>query len=65
MVESIHLRNELTWNKPMPLEFHAEMRKTYSLLTSIADLLRSGCAGGGDPRTVSGRWTGCDTGDAG
>lgn len=36
MVESIHLRNELTWNKPMPLEFHSEIRKTVSLLTSIA-----------------------------
>ena len=35
MVESIHLRNELTWNKPMPLEFHSEVRKTVSLLTSI------------------------------
>jgi hypothetical protein len=36
MVEGIHLRNELTWNKPMPLEFHAEVQKTYSLLASIA-----------------------------
>ncbi len=36
MVEGIHLRNELTWNKPMPLQFHAEVLKTYSLLTSIA-----------------------------
>jgi Family of unknown function (DUF6599) len=36
MVENIHLRNELTWNKPMPPEFHAEVRKTVSLLTSIA-----------------------------
>jgi hypothetical protein len=35
MVENIHLRNQLTWNKPMPLEFHAEVRKTVSLLTSI------------------------------
>jgi hypothetical protein len=35
MVENIHLRNELTWNKPMPLEFHSEVRKTVSLLTSI------------------------------
>jgi hypothetical protein len=35
LVESIHLRNELTWNKPMPLEFHSEVRKTVSLLTSI------------------------------
>jgi hypothetical protein len=36
MVEGIHLRNELTWNKPMPLQFHTEVLKTYSLLTSIA-----------------------------
>jgi hypothetical protein len=36
MVEGIHLRSQLTWNKPMPLEFHAEVQKTYSLLTSIA-----------------------------
>jgi hypothetical protein len=36
MVEGIHLRNQLTWNKPMPLEFHAEVKKTYSLLSSIA-----------------------------
>jgi hypothetical protein len=36
MVDGVHLRNELTWNKPMPLEFHSEIRKTVSLLTSIA-----------------------------
>jgi hypothetical protein len=35
MIENIHLRNQLTWNKPMPLEFHSEVRKTVSLLTSI------------------------------
>jgi hypothetical protein len=35
MVENIHLRNQLTWNKPMPPEFHSEVRKTVSLLTSI------------------------------
>jgi hypothetical protein len=35
MVEGSHLRNELTWNKPMPLEFHSEIQKTVSLLTSI------------------------------
>ncbi len=35
LVEGIHLRNELTWNKPMPPEFHTEVRKTVSLLTSI------------------------------
>jgi hypothetical protein len=36
MVEGIHLRNELTWNKAVPLQFHTEIQKTYSLLTSIA-----------------------------
>lgn len=36
MIEGIHLRNELTWNKAVPLEFHSEIQKTYSLLTSIA-----------------------------
>jgi hypothetical protein len=35
LVENIHLHNQLTWNKPMPLEFHSEVRKTVSLLTSI------------------------------
>ena len=35
LVEGIHLRNEVTWNKPVPPEFHAEVRKTVSLLTSI------------------------------
>ena len=35
VVENIHLRNQLTWNKPMPLEFHSEVRKTVSLLTSV------------------------------
>jgi hypothetical protein len=35
MVENIHLRNEVTWNKPVPPEFHSEVRKTVSLLTSI------------------------------
>jgi len=36
MVDGIHLVNELTFDKPMPLEFHAEVKKTYSLLVSIA-----------------------------
>jgi hypothetical protein len=35
LVEGIHLRSEVTWNKAMPPEFHAEIRKTVSLLTSI------------------------------
>jgi hypothetical protein len=38
MIEGIHLRDLLTWNKEMPLEFHSELRKTVSLLTSIAIL---------------------------
>jgi len=38
MVENIHLRNELSFDKPMPLEFHTELRKTFSLLQSIAIL---------------------------
>lgn len=36
MVEGIHLRQELSFDKPMPHEFHAEVQKTYSLLQSIA-----------------------------
>lgn len=36
LVQGIHPHLEVTWNKPMPPEFHAEVRKTYSLLTSIA-----------------------------
>jgi len=36
LVQGIHPRAEVTWNKQMPLEFHAEVQKTYSLLTSIA-----------------------------
>ena len=36
MVEGVHLRSEVSFDKPMPLEFHAEMQKTYSLLESIA-----------------------------
>jgi hypothetical protein len=35
MVEGIHLRDQLTWNKPLPLDFHSEVRKTASLLTNI------------------------------
>jgi len=36
MVEGVHLRSEVTWEKPMPHEFHTEVRKTASLLLSIA-----------------------------
>jgi len=43
MVDQIHLRNEVTWNKALPLEFHSEIRKTASLLTSI--LVLSGVLG--------------------
>jgi hypothetical protein len=35
IVDGIHLRNELTWNKSVPPEFHTEIRKTVSLLTGI------------------------------
>ena len=34
-VEGIHLRDQLSWNKPIPLDFHSEVRKTASLLTNI------------------------------
>jgi hypothetical protein len=43
MVEGIHLRTEVTFDKPMPVEFHAEVRKTYSLLMSIAIFSGIGC----------------------
>jgi hypothetical protein len=36
MVDGVHLRSEVSFDKPMPLEFHAEVQKTYSLLQSIA-----------------------------
>ncbi len=36
LVDSVHLRQEVTWNKPVPPEFHTEVRKTASLLVSIA-----------------------------
>jgi hypothetical protein len=36
MVDAIHLHSEVSFDKPMPLEFHAEVQKTYSLLESIA-----------------------------
>lgn len=38
LIENTHLNEQLTYDKPMPLEFHAEVRKTASLLTSIAGL---------------------------
>lgn len=36
LVDGVHLRSEVTWNKQMMPEFHAEVRKTASLLVSIA-----------------------------
>lgn len=38
LLDSIHLRTQVTWNKPVPPEFHTEVRKTASLLVSIAVL---------------------------
>lgn len=35
MIHGIHLREVMSWNKPLPLDFHTEVTKTYSLLTSI------------------------------
>jgi uncharacterized protein DUF6599 len=36
MVEEVHLHDIVTWNKTPPPEFKSEVRKTVSLLTSIA-----------------------------
>lgn len=38
LLENIHLRSEVTWDKKMPVEFHSEVRKTASLLFSIVVL---------------------------
>ncbi len=35
MVDGIHLRDEVTWNKPVPLDYQTEVRKTFSLLVNI------------------------------
>jgi hypothetical protein len=43
VVDGIHLRSEVTFDKPMPVEFHAEVKKTYSLLMSIAIFSGIGC----------------------
>ncbi len=43
VVESIHVRSQVTFDKPMPPEFHAEVQKTYSLLVSISILSGFGC----------------------
>src|SRR3569833_3193205 len=36
IVDGVHLRTELSFDKPMPPEFHTEVQKTYTLLESIA-----------------------------
>ena len=36
VVDGVHLRTELSFDKPMPVEFHTEVQKTYTLLESIA-----------------------------
>jgi hypothetical protein len=36
IIEGLHLNQQVAFDKKMPLEFHAEMRKTYSLLQNIA-----------------------------
>lgn len=36
LLASVRLNQEVTFDKPMPPEFHAEIRKTYSLLQEIA-----------------------------
>ncbi len=38
IIENIHLRNEVTWDKKLQPEFHTEVRKTASLLVSIVVL---------------------------
>jgi len=35
MVDGVHLHGVVSFDQPMPLEFHAEVQKTYSLLSSI------------------------------
>ncbi|ADW67601.1 DUF6599 family protein [Granulicella tundricola] len=36
LMTALHLSQDLSFDKPMPLEFHAEIRKTATLLQSIA-----------------------------
>jgi hypothetical protein len=36
MVDGVHLRTDVSFDRPMPLEFHTEIRKTYSLLQAVA-----------------------------
>ena len=35
-VDGVHLNMDASFDQPMPLEFHAEIKKTYTLLQSIA-----------------------------
>ncbi len=36
MVEGVHMHSEVSFDKPLPLVFQSEIRKTYTLLESIA-----------------------------
>jgi hypothetical protein len=36
IVDNVHLRTDVSFDRPMPLEFHTEIRKTYSLLQAVA-----------------------------
>lgn len=38
MVDGVHLNVDASFDRPMPLEFHTEIRKTYTLFQSIAIL---------------------------
>ena len=38
LMAALHLNEEVTYDKPMPLEFHTEVKKTASLLQNIAVL---------------------------
>ncbi|QMV17970.1 hypothetical protein GOB94_04145 [Granulicella sp. 5B5] len=38
MIENIHLKQELSFDRDMPPVFHVEVQKTYSLLTNLAVL---------------------------
>lgn len=38
LIENTHLNLQVSYDKPLPLEFHAEVRKTATLLSSIAEL---------------------------
>lgn len=36
LIDGIHMRTEVSFDKPLPLDFHTEVKKTYTLLQSIA-----------------------------